>query len=416
MVDRQYFDWPIHFKTPNEINWNYPYCRIQDRFFGVCKSECKMIAKTQRAWNEIENDIYVPGTILLKIKGYNNSNKGNILISAFICRWRWILLTGVLFVLFLGLFPSFGACDAIHQSSWFYKEIRSPSFNKPTDIHFFQGRYVLTEHLANRLAMFPDFRFSKWDILDPSVRGCKLSSPHFFAVDNMGRLLISNGKGDTIVSISDSSGADWKEFQGIGKPFHLPHGIAVDPQGWIYVGDSGNSRIVRFRDMEGTGWEVFSDVSKQVAYARQLVWKDNALWVSNTYEKLSGLNPGKGANVLRIDDFRSGRCDIVYRDSQTHFTGILPLGNTLLVGLWGDDRQVVEVDLVAQNAIPLPQTNCDLGVPYGFYEDQRTGSIIVCYFGDLEENPGGLMLMRKTSLLPLCEPLIEAILPLLFNP
>jgi hypothetical protein len=184
------------------------------------------------------------------------------------------------------------------------------------------------------------------------------------------------------------------------EKFRAPHGVCIDDQGWIYVGDSLNSRLVRFRDMDGGGWQVFKDVDKVVAYARQMVWKDGALWVSNSYEQREGLNAGAGANVLKIEDFESGKAEIIYARQDTNFTGILPEPehDRLLVGLWGGYQQVYEVDLKSGQGRPLRGTKRPgMGVPYGIFHDPVTGKRIVTYFGALTDktDPGGLLILGE---------------------
>ena len=154
--------------------------------------------------------------------------------------------------------------------------------------------------------------------------------PHFLSLSPWGTLLITNGTGSTIVEITDLEGNGWREFGGVDISFNAPHGICIDDAGWIYVGDSLNSRIVRFRDMYGTGWEVFGDLDRRIAYARQMVWYKGALWVSNSYEKRTGLNEGTGANVLRISDFSSGKAEIVFEKKGYQHNGYSAFGQLVV--------------------------------------------------------------------------------------
>lgn len=266
---------------------------------------------------------------------------------------------------------------------------------KPTDIIYFHGKYVSPELNRNRLAIFDDLDFSGLRHFDPKVLKRTFKAPHYLAESPWGTLLISNGWGRNIVEIADLEGKHWKSFSGVGKRFKAPHGIAVDDRGWIYVGDSLNSRIVRFRDMAGNGWQVFDDVDKRVAYTRQLVWKDGALWVSNSYEKRDGLNPGVGANVLRIDDFESGRATVEFEWTKSNITGIYPDGQRLLVAVWGTDAGIIAVDLATGRAHRLGKTQCELGVPYSIRHDPARERFLVTYFGDFEGNNGGFLLMEE---------------------
>ncbi len=271
-------------------------------------------------------------------------------------------------------------------------ELTHPNLEKPLDLLVFKGRYVAAEMESGRLAIFDDLSFADFRHFDPSDIGQYFNEPHFLSPSPWGTLLISNGTGMSIVEITDLDGTGWREFSGVEIPFNSPHGSCIDDKGWIYVGDSLNSRIVRFRDMDGSGWEIFGDIDRRVAYSRQLVWHDGALWVSNSYEQRPGLNPGKGANVLRISDFSSGKSEIVWQDERNNvnITGILPLDDQLFVSVWGDFQWIIRVDLKTGTFTEVEGSNNSLGIPYGLYRDQLSGSIIAAYFGNYADNKGGL--------------------------
>jgi hypothetical protein len=219
------------------------------------------------------------------------------------------------------------------------------SLRHPADVVRFQGKYVVAELYANRLAMSDTLDFKQISYFDPKSIGKAFQAPHYMAVTAEGTLLITNGWGSSVVEISDLKGGGWKAFHGIGKRFWAPHGICVDRDGWIYVGDSLNSRLVRFRDMNGKDWQVFKDVDKRISYIRQLRCARDGVWVSNSYENRKGLNPGEGGNVLRITDFASGRAQEVFHIRNANLTALAPMGDgRLLVGLWGPYRQLAVVD------------------------------------------------------------------------
>lgn len=267
----------------------------------------------------------------------------------------------------------------------------------PGDIIKFKGRYVATQVFDHRLAVFDDFELHGFQHFDPTKIGHNLKSPHFLAIAPDGGLLISDGWGSSIVEIDDLEGGHWREFKGVGKKFRAPHGICVDQDGWIYVGDSLNSRLVRFRDMQGHGWQVFPDRENRISYIRELVCRDGALLLSNSYENRPGLNPGHGSNILRITDFESGRAEIVSDLPDVNITGIQPLeGDRILVGLWGARRRLALVspgdpDRTEFHRLPL-------GTPYGMYFDPETHQVLVAHLGRLTQDPdrniGGIAVYR----------------------
>ena len=267
---------------------------------------------------------------------------------------------------------------------------------KPTHILRFENHYVATQLENNKLAIFDDMNLKNLHFFDPETIGHHFGYPHFMAISKEGYLLISNGWGNSITKIEDLDGSGWEEFEGLsGSEFNAPHGICTDEDGWIYVGDSLNSRIVRFRDMQGASWQVFKDVDKKIAYSRQLVCKNGVVWISNSYENREGLNPGTGSNVLRIDDFSSGKVKVVYADKNTNITGILPLDNILLVSRWGQYNDVVAIDIESQKSFIVKNSHNGLGIPYGFFEDIYENQIINAYFGSFGANLGGITVLER---------------------
>ncbi len=276
------------------------------------------------------------------------------------------------------------------------KLVSNPGIHKPTHVLQFRNRYVSAQLEKNKLAIFDDLDLEKIDYFDPKTIGKSFMFPHFLAISPNGNLLISNSWGKSIVEIEDLDGSGWKEFSGpAGSEFDAPHGICVDAEGWIYVGDSLNSRLVRFKDMQGSSWQVFKDVDQKIAYSRQLVCKNGAVWISNSYENREGLNPGQGSNVLRIDNFTSGKVEIIYEDQNTNITGILPLDDILLVARWGYNSDIVSIDLESGKIFTVQNSHNELGIPYGFFEDKYENRIINAYFGSFEANPGGFAILKR---------------------
>jgi NHL repeat len=268
--------------------------------------------------------------------------------------------------------------------------------HKPTHIIKFKKFYISSELHENRLAIFDTLELKNIRYFDPKSVGKRFSAPHYLAISPNGHLLISNGWGKGIVEIKDIDGTGWKEFNGPrNNEFKAPHGICVDEDGWIYVGDSLHSRLVRFRDMQGSSWQVFKDVDHKIAYSRQLICKDGAIWVSNSYEAREGLNPGQGSNVLKISEFSTGKVQIVYEDKHTNITGILPLKNLLLVARWGYNSDIVAINLKTNEVLPVNGSHNKLGIPYGFFEDKNKNQIITAYFGSFKNNLGGFTVLKR---------------------
>jgi len=257
----------------------------------------------------------------------------------------------------------------------------------PADVVRFAGKYVATELLSNRLAVFDDLAQRNLRYLDPARIGRHLQGPHYLATTPGGSLLLSDGWGVGIVELRDLAGNGWRHFSGVGRRMNAPHGVCASDDGWIYVGDSLNSRLVRFRDMDGKDWQVFADADRRVSYARQLVCAGSSVLVANSYEKRPGLNPGQGGNVLRIDDFASGRAAVVASVPDASVTALAqaPDGR-LLLGLWGarPGLAIVSRDGRLTRLAPTPAA---WGVPYGIHRDPASGQWMVAFFGWPPEQP-----------------------------
>jgi len=146
--------------------------------------------------------------------------------------------------------------------------------------------------------------------------------------------------------------------------------------------------------MQGSSWEVFKDINNQISYSRQLVCKNDAIWISNSYERRKGLNIGQGSNVLKIKDFSSGKVQVMYEEKSFNITGILPLNNILLVAYWVNNN-IIAVNLKTNKITLVEGSQNKLGIPYGFFENKDTGQIIATYFGDFHTNIGGLAILKK---------------------
>jgi DNA-binding beta-propeller fold protein YncE len=269
------------------------------------------------------------------------------------------------------------------------------TLSNPSHVIRYRDRYVATELLRSTLAVFEDFSLEGLRRADTTGAGLRMYSPHFLAVSPRGTLLVTEGWGTAVVELDSLAGDTWRRFSGKGKRFSAPHGICVDADGWIYVADSLNSRLVRFRDMTGEGWEVFADRDRRIAYGRQLVCDADGVWIANTYEDRPGLNPGKGANVLRIRDFRSGVAEVALALPDGRITGIHLLPERrLLLALWGPRNALALADLRSGEITRYASTPPQWGAPYGISRDPLTGKLLVAYFGTeadgVARDPGGI--------------------------
>ena len=146
--------------------------------------------------------------------------------------------------------------------------------------------------------------------------------------------------------------------------------------------------------MQGLSWQVFKDVEQKISYIRQLVCKNGAIWISNSYENRPGLNPGQGSNVLRIDNFATGKVQVVYEDNNTNITGILPQKDILLVARWSNNINIEAMNLRSGKSFVVENSQNKLGVPYGLFEE-KDESIIAAYFGSFKANSGGLAVLKR---------------------
>jgi hypothetical protein len=269
---------------------------------------------------------------------------------------------------------SLSACTTEQKPSLPSEIYINQSVSSPADIIQFKGKYVVTELYNNRLAILDSPTDQNPTYFDPTIIGKSFSSPHYLAVTSSNTLLITNGWGNSIVEITDLEGSDWREFRGQAPTFLAPHGICVSDNGEIYVADSLNSRLVRFLDMDGRNWEVFPDNDRKISYGRQLHCENERVWISNSYEDREGLNPGKGGNILLLENFRSGELLSVFERPDTNLTAVLPLDGEILAGLWGSYNQVASVSIAtAETSVRFWGLDSGLGTPYSLQLFDHTG-------------------------------------------
>ncbi|MDG2075272.1 MAG: hypothetical protein P8J24_01845 [Arenicellales bacterium] len=247
------------------------------------------------------------------------------------------------------------------------------------------GRRWAAEVISNRVVSWPIGRpveqitASVGTLIDP------LASPHFLHVMEGARILVSEGWGQRIRMV------DTQAMRVIDLPtasdlsLNAPHGICVRDTGeWLYIADSLNSRLVRV-SLQSQRWQVFADHDRRVAYGRQLLCREDGLWLANSHENRAGLNPGIGSNVLRINDFESGRSEVMAAFGDANMTGLEVVDDRwLLVGLWGQRQTIGVVDLLSESAVTyLPSRDDITGPPYGFFFDTASRELLVAYLGDI---------------------------------
>lgn len=207
-----------------------------------------------------------------------------------------------------------------------------------------------------------------------------LKSPHFLTVDEE-FVYVSDGRGEGIYRYSRSA-ANSAEKLSIPIQLNRPHGLCVMDERWLYIADSVNSRLLRY-DLETREVSFFSDHEKRVAYGRQLLCREDGLWLANSYEGAFNLNQGRGGNVLHIADFDSGSSEVVATFPNNNVTGIAIVDDRyLLVGRWSGARDIVELDL---HSSKQPRTiftsNIELDAPYGIHHEAAEQRLYIAFLG-----------------------------------
>ncbi len=344
------------------------------------------------------------------LTGEPRSGNASYPLRAIICKiclvytWRSVLPAGeklavtrtfaLLIILLL-----VAACDRDEALTLRLETIHTGTLFHPAYVRPVRGSYVALELLANRVVIGSDESFSRRRHTNPEAAGQHLASPHYFATHGDGSLLVSEGWGQSIVAIDPNDfSRPWQRFRGPkGERLNAPHGICTAVDGWIYVADSLNSRLVRFRDMQGRDWQVFPDNERRIAYGRQLLCRQDGVWLANSYEKRPKLNPGTGGNILRIREFASGAAEEVAAFPNENITGLAVAKNRwLIVGLWAKQRRLAIVDLSTGRTERVPRPPELSGPPYGLHLDTDTQRLWVAYIGDIykKQNQGGLALYR----------------------
>jgi len=264
-------------------------------------------------------------------------------------------------------------------------------FNHPADLIEFNDQFIVAELLDKRIAISDKNLNIPKQYLKHPIEKNKFRSPHHVAIDKK-NLFISAGWGKSIYQF-DKSFTQFTEHPTNALRLNAPHGICRQDK-WLYIADSLNSRLLRV-DLNNTEkYEEFSDVDSLIAYGRQIQCTKDAIWVSNSYEKREGLNPGNGANVLKISDFNSGKAEVIAEFPNTNITGIyLHNDRFLFTAQWHGNKISVYDTLKKQyleQTIKLPKGNP--GVAYGIYYSNNTNKLYIAFIGDIfgKQHKGGI--------------------------
>jgi hypothetical protein len=258
----------------------------------------------------------------------------------------------------------------------------------PTQLILSNGVAWVAQLHATALLVFEDFpnMESKRELASDSA----IESPHFMVANEHG-VYVSEGRGAEVSFFPHDLNRPGKALAlELNIPMHRPHGVCIDNDNWLYIADSVNSRLIR-TNLDRAVTEVFADVDKKIAYGRQLLCRDDGVWIANSYEKAFKLNQGNGGNVLRISDFSSGRLDTVVSFPHNNTTGIEIINDRLLlIGRWSGARDIVMFDLLEQQLIGTLFTSTpELDAPYGMYLDTKNRYLYVAFLGLSPDRPEG---------------------------
>lgn len=250
----------------------------------------------------------------------------------------------------------------------------------PTQLIFSENKAWLAQLNAKSMSVFG--AFPRDSTLQELASDTPIESPHFMVANDDG-VFVSEGRGTEVSFFPHDISKPGRSIElSLDKPMQRPHGVCIDDDNWLYVADSVNSRLIRTHLIDGKT-EIFADVDRKIAYGRQLLCRDDGIWVANSYEKAFKLNPGNGGNVLRITDFSSGQVETIVSFPKNNTTGIEVINDRLLlIGRWSGARDIVMFDLLEQQLIgTLFTSTVDLDAPYGMYLDEEKRHLYVAFLG-----------------------------------
>ena len=271
-------------------------------------------------------------------------------------------------------------------------------FEHPADIIEFNEHFWVTELLSSKVVQV-DFGFSSisQSLIHPNPKK-SFRSPHNLTVDE-NSLFFSGGWGSSIYSY-DQSLTKFKEIPEKKNQNNIklnaPHGICRQDN-WLYIADSLNSRLIRFDVDNPNKIEIFADKKRRIAYGRQIICSESGIWISNSYEKKEGLNPGNGANIIKINDFSSGKSEIITIFPNTNITGIYIHDNRFLITAKWHANSISIYDIKRNkelDSIELPSLYA--GVPYSMFFSTTTEKLYITFIGDLygKKNKGGIAIYK----------------------
>jgi hypothetical protein len=250
----------------------------------------------------------------------------------------------------------------------------------PTQLIFANGKAWLAQLHARSLFVYDNFPDA--NSLRELTSDSDIESPHFMAASQDG-VYVSEGRGSEVSLFTFENDAPGKAITlQLETPMNRPHGVCIDKDNWLYIADSVNSRLIRTQLPDGKT-EIFTDVEKKIAYGRQLLCRDDGVWIANSYEKAFKLNAGNGGNILRITDFSSGLLETVVSFPHNNTTGIEIINNRLLlIGRWSGARDIVMYDLQEKQIIgTLFTSDVELDAPYGMFLDEANRRLYITFLG-----------------------------------
>lgn len=270
-------------------------------------------------------------------------------------------------------------------------DFHTGSIEYPSELVEFGGQLWVSELLSKRVITLDASFAQVTGTLTHPNRKDRFRSPHHFAMDG-DRLYFSEGWGNRIFAY------DGQTVESFDLELNAPHGICRQGD-WLYIADSLNSRLVRVSVTKPDRLQVYSDPKNRIAYGRQILCRNDGIWVANSYEQREGLNPGVGGNVIVITDFTAGLDKVVAELPHTNITGIAVIEDRiLLIGQWQTGRIEMR-DLSATYRAPkeLPLPNENAGPPYGMYYSQADDLLYVAFIGDIftKSHQGGIAVYKR---------------------
>ena len=314
------------------------------------------------------------------------------MVKHLIIKSRWVSIALILIALFTALAVVIGHLNGDPIADPRLSSKYLDGFKHPTQVVKFDEGFIVAEMKTPKL-MYKS-TLAEASNKEFTVGDHEIKSPHFLAAYNHG-VFVSEGRGEHVVFHNRHGEIELPHFSE-GLRLNRPHGICVSSDGWLYIADSANSRLLRVNLKTRTS-EVFKDNKRRIAYGRQLLCREDGLWLANSYEGAFKLNPGQGGNILHIKDFDSGEVKEVIAFHKANVTGLALLDEkVMIVGRWSGHYDLVVVDLETQKVTKkLTQFERQLDAPYGISLDEEQRKFYVSFLGisreRLEGEDGGVL-------------------------